>query len=396
MNNYLKFPVLFVTAVILGLSAVSCKDNDDPSTEEESLDARKTKTIEQYVNGVVVATYKSLADESVDLYEACVRLKENPTQGNIDAVCREWIDARKYWEQSEAFLYGAAADYNIDPHIDSWPLDKAQLDLQLKNTTLINNMKEDGCNFDGFATLGYGLLGFHAVEYMVFRDGGARKYEGGVDKDGVSYDALSETELIYCAAVAEDLRNQCIRLEASWAGIENVSTGKQAILEDAELEPSLNYGEIMIAAGEPGNKIYKTQIAAYAEILQGAADIADEVGNTKITDPVSSGNVLDVESWYSWNSIADFADNIRSIQFAYYGNVGSSVLDASVSAYVKSLDAALDSEIQTAIADAIREIEDMPKPFRDNLTEAASGKAKSACNALLDKLDEAIELIQEK
>ncbi|MDR1525733.1 MAG: peptidase M75 [Tannerella sp.] len=394
MSKYVRFPLLIVTAVILGLSMSSCNDDDDPVTED-TLDPQKTKTVEQYVNEVVIATYKSLADESIDLYETCAGLKENPTQGNIEAVCNEWIAARKYWEQTEAFLFGAAADYYIDPHIDSWPLDRAQLDQTLKNTTLINNMKENGCNFDGFATLGYGLLGFHAVEYMVFRDGGARKQGGGVDKDGVSYGALSETELVYCAAVAEDLRNQCIRLEASWAGIENVSAEKQAILEDAELEPTLNYGEIMIAAGEPGNKIYKTQIAAYVQILQGAADIADEVGNTKITDPVSSGNVLDVESWYSWNSIDDFADNIRSIQHAYYGNNGNTVHASSVSAYVKSLNTTLDSEIQAAIATAIAEIEAMPAPFRDNLTEAASGKAKNACNALLDKLDEAIELIQE-
>jgi predicted lipoprotein len=395
MNKYLKFPVVLVSAVILGLSVSSCKDDDDPATEN-TLDSQKTKTIEQYVNGVVVSTYRSLADESIDLYEACVRLKENPTQANISAVCDEWIEARKYWEQSEAFLYGAAADYNIDPHIDSWPLDKAQLDLALLNGTLIANMRENGCNFDGFATLGYGLLGFHAVEYMVFRDGGPRNYGEGVDKDGVSYGALSETELVYCAAVAEDLRNQCIRLEASWAGIENITDEKQSILEDAELEPSLNYGEIMIAAGESGNKIYKTQLAAYVEVLQGAADISDEVGNTKITDPVNSGNVLDVESWYSWNSIADFADNIRSVQYAYYGNAGNTIHETSVSAYVKSLNATLDSEIQAAIAAAIKEIEDMPAPFRNNLTEEASGKAKAACNALLDKLEEAIELIQEK
>jgi predicted lipoprotein len=391
MNKYL---VLTVTAVILGLSVSSCKDDDDAT--DNTLDAQKTRAIEQYVNGVVVSTYKSLADEAIDLYDACLRLKENPAQANISAVCQEWIAARKFWERSEAFLYGAAADYNIDPHIDSWPLDKAQLDLALRNVTLIDNMRENGCNFDGFATLGYGLLGFHAVEYMVFRDGGARRQEGGVDKDGISYGALTETELVYCTAVAEDLRNQCIRLEASWAGTENITSEKQSILEEAELEPSLNYGEIMIAAGESGNKIYKTQLAAYVEVLQGAADISDEVGNTKITDPVSSGNVLDVESWYSWNSITDFADNIRSVQYAYYGNVGNTVHETSVSAYVKSLDATLDSDIQSAIATAILEIEAMPAPFRDNLTEAASGKAKAACNALLDKLDEAIELIQEK
>lgn len=388
----LLFNFLIAGAVMLGFS--SCDDDDD-NTTGDGLDTEKTETLSQCVNNVIVSTYSDLADASVDLYNACVTLKSSLTQDNIDAATAAWVKARKYWEQSEAFLYGAASDYNIDPHIDSWPLDKSQLDLALNNETLINNMETDGCNFDGFSTLGYGLLGFHAVEYMIFRDGDARNVDGGTDSDGNTYDALSSTELIYCVAVAEDLRNQCIRLEASWAGIENVSSAKQTILEDAELEPSMDYGEALETAGETGNVLYKTQIAAYVQILQGASDISDEVGNTKITDPVNSGDVLDVESWYSWNSIDDFADNMRSVQHAYLGNISSTVVDASVSAYVKSLDETLDSELQTAIATAISEIESMPAPFRNNLTESASASAKAACNTVMDKLEEAITLIQE-
>ena len=391
MKRFLKFPAFLMASLVLFLGVSSCDDDDNSDLE---LDATKTATIKQYVDNVLVTTYKLLADASMDLYDACEALKENPTQANIDKVCDEWITARKYWEESEAFLFGPASDYSIDPHIDSWPLDKAQLDLQLRNTVLMENMKEHGCNFDGFGTLGYGLLGFHAVEYMVFRDGAPRMEAGGTDNDGVVYGTLSNNELAYCAAVAEDLRNQCIRLEASWAGIESVSSEKQEILEDAELEPSMNYGDIMISAGEPGNRIYKTQLSAYVQILQGASDIADEVGNTKITDPVNSGNVLDVESWYSWNSIDDFADNIRSIRYAYFGNRSTTSHNLSVSTYIKSLDATLDSEIIAAITKAITEIEAMPAPFRNNLTEAATAKAKAACNALLGKLDEAIEMIQ--
>ncbi len=385
-------PFLMLSAVfILSTGIISCNDDDDI---DSGLDEQKTKVITQYVDEVVVATYRSLSDEAIDLYAAVQQLRENPTQANVAAACAEWVAARTYWEKSEAFLYGAAADYNIDPHIDSWPLDKSQLDLALKNTTLIANMNEYGCNFGGFSTLGYGLLGFHAVEYVIFRDGGARKIEGGTDKDGVTYNALSEAELIYCKAVAEDLRNQCIRLEASWAGSGNVSSEKQTILEEAELEPSMNYGEAMITAGETGNVLYKSQIAAYVQILQGAADISDEVGNTKITDPVNSGNVLDVESWYSWNSITDFADNIRGVQNAYLGGTSGSVNSLSVSTYVKSLNAELDAEVQEAITNAIAEIEAMPAPFRDHLTKAETDKAKAACNDLLDLLDEVIELIQ--
>lgn len=390
-NSNLHFYFFIVGAILFGLS--SCEE--DETLTDDGLDSDKTEVISQCVNSVIVSTYSQLADESINLYKACAAIKSSLTQDNIDAACSAWTAARKYWEQSEAFLYGAASDYNIDPHIDSWPLDKSQLDLALNNETLISNMDEDGCNFDGFSTLGYGLLGFHAVEYMLFRDGGARDVAGGTDSDGNTYDALSETELIYCAAVAEDLRNQCIRLEASWAGIENITSAKQSILEDAELEPSMDYGEAMETAGESGNVLYKTQIAAYVQILQGASDISDEVGNTKITDPVSSGDVLDVESWYSWNSIDDFADNMRSVQYAYFGSTAGSAVDASVSAYVKSLDATLDSEIQTAIATAITEIESMPAPFRNNLTESASSTAKAACNTVMDKLEEAITLIQE-
>lgn len=399
MKQYLKFPLVALLGVMLGTSFTACSEDDEPEgignngADNTEVVAANKAIITSYVNNVVVKTYSNLADASISLHEACVALKNNPSQAGVQAACDLWIEARKYWELSEAFLYGAAADYAIDPHIDSWPLDKAQLDLTLKNSTLIDNMREHGCNFDGFGTLGSGLLGFHAVEYMLFRDGGARNIEGGIDKDGVAFAALSETELVYCAAVAEDLRNQCIRLEAAWAGVEGVTEEKQNILAETELEPSLNYGAMMISAGKQGNYKYRTQISALTEILEGAATIADEVGNTKITDPVASGNVLDVESWYSWNSIADFADNIRSVKAAYYGHTGEEVLEASVSTYLAKLNPTLDAEIKAAIDDAIREIEAMPAPFRDHLTEAESAKAKAACNVLFAKLEEAIEAI---
>jgi predicted lipoprotein len=392
MNKHLRFSFLLLIAVVTGISISSCNNHDTDALSD--LSAQNTKILKQYVDSVVIKTYSALADNSILLYNTCVALKNNPTQANVNAACITWKAARKNWEQSEAFLYGAAADYNIDPHIDSWPLDKSQLDLALKNSTLISNMASSGCNFSGFSTLGYGLLGFHAIEYMVFRDGVARNINGGTDSDGNTYNALSTAELVYCTAVAEDLRNQCIRLEASWAGIDQISSDKKTILTDAELEPSLNYGETMIAAGETGNTLYKSQIAAMVQILQGASDISDEVGNTKITDPVNSGNVLDVESWYSWNSLTDFADNIRSVQHAYLGSLSSTASDYSVSAYVKEKNASLDTEIKTTITTAIQAIEASPAPFRNHLTKAETATAVAACNTLMDKLDEAVSLIQ--
>ena len=375
----IKNALMLVTLAGMTLGFAACSDsNDDPDPNQ--LDSKKTAIITQYVNGVVVPTYKSLADEANELAELCQQLRENPTQNKVQECCDKWISARKYWELSEAFLFGAAADYNIDPHIDSWPLQKSQLDNILNNSSLIAALDEDGAGADAFATLGYGLLGFHAVEYVLFRDGAARNVGD-----------ISERELIYNAAVAQDLANQTVRLEASWAGMNNISSAKRAILEEYELEPSFNYGENMIDAGKAGNSLYKTQLAAMEQILTGASDISDEVGNTKITDPVNSGNVLDVESWYSWNSIADFTDNIRSVRNAYYGSLDGTVNSNSLAAYMNKVNASLDINVRSAIDNAIKEVSGMPAPFRNHLSKSETQKAVDACNQLLDALDAAIE-----
>ena len=156
----------------------------------------------------------------------------------------------------------------------------------------------------------------------------------------------------------------------------------------------MDYGEIMIAAGEQGNTTYKSQKDAFVQILQGASDITDEVGNTKITDPVNSGNVLDVESWYSWNSIKDFTDNLRSVRNAYYGSLDGTAHKHSMASYMAQHHPELDKEIRSAIDNAIKKVAAMPAPFRNNLTKEATKSAIDACNALLEKIDAAIEAVQ--
>ncbi len=367
--------------VVAALALMSCSDSK--SDEPQSTDTQKKAIITQYVNGVVVPTYRSLADRALELSDLCAQLRETPSQALVQQACDKWIEARKYWELSEAFLYGAAADYYIDPHIDSWPLQKNQLDNVLANTTLIAELDEDGASADGFATLGYGLLGFHAVEYVLFRDGHARNVGD-----------ITENELIYNAAVAEDLAWQTVRLEAAWGGLDNVSNAKRTILSDAELEPSTNYGDQMITAGLPGNSAYKTQLDAMIQILQGASDISDEVGNTKITDPVNSGNVLDVESWYSWNSIADFTDNLRSVHNAYYGSLDGKVNSNSLASYLSKNNPTVDTNLRAAIDEAINTVAAMPAPFRNHLTKAETQAAVDACNKCMAQLDAAVESLQ--
>ena len=382
MTDLIKKTVMLLSVALM---FAACSSDEPNNTTDQ--DQTKKALLTQYVNGVVVPTYRSLADEAIALSNVCRQLADEPSQSLVQQACDKWIEARKYWERSEAFLYGAAGDYYIDPHIDSWPLQKDKLDNVLSNASLIAELKADGAAADGFSTLGYGLLGFHAIEYVLFRDGQAR-----------SVSDISENELIYNAAVAEDLALQTARLEAAWAGIDNVTTQKRNMLEEAELQPSFNYGEAMINAGLSGNVSYKTQIDAMVELMQGASDITDEVANTKMQDPIDSKNVLDVESWYSWNSYADFTDNLLSVRNAYYGSLNGSVNSNSMAAYMAKNFPSIDSDVRSTLDNAIDAMSELAadknEPFRNHLDAAYNKKAQDACNALLARLDAAIEVIQ--
>ena len=92
--------------------------------------------------------------------------------------------------------------------------------------------------------------------------------------------------------------------------------------------------------------------------------IADEVGNGKIADPFDERNTELVESQFSYNSIMDFADNIRGIENVYIGRYQSHD-GPGLDDLVKRTNTELDQEMRDKIATAISEIEKIPYPFRD-------------------------------
>ncbi len=149
----------------------------------------------------------------------------------------------------------------------------------------------------------------------------------------------------------------------------------------------------MKTAGKPGSR-FKTYQEAAEEIIQGCIDIADEVGNTKIGRPHIGSSLEDknyIESPYSLNSIEDFADNIRSVSNAYSGSRQG---DASVSDYVRSIDASADAEVRAAIQAAIAAIEAIPEPFAKNATGPLAETAmKAAGEDLVDALEKAMSAV---
>lgn len=368
----MKVYTLFLSVALVAPILAGCSNNDEPSTGLTAKEQELQKDNIAFVENLVIPNYKQLADESIELETAMETLRSKQTSDNLDKACKLWRNARADWEFSESFLFGAAANYYIDPHIDTWPLDKTSLENLLNSP----KMMADIDNVVG--NLNYGLVGFHGIEYIIFREGVNR-----------SVNDITEGEMNYAVAVAKDLALSCCRLEAAWAGIDNITDAKKKIITDAELEPADNFGEEMRLCGEAGSR-WKSVTAGSEQILEGCKDIVDEVGNSKIGKPYTGEDVNYIESPHSYNSIQDFYDNISGVKNAYYGKFGAkSAQTNSISAYLKKINPQADQNVVDALNNCLNKIQAMPKPFVKNYQDAKVKEAIDACNNLYTQLEAA-------
>lgn len=377
--NFRNFVIHRSFCFILGAACamVSCiSGNDEPESGLAQKESELQAVNSRFVDATVIPIYRSLADKSIELEKAIGVLKESPTDSNVEKACELWKQSRKYWEWSEAFLFGAASKYYIDPHIDTWPLDVTALNRLLASSEMMADIENVVGN------LNYGLVGYHGIEYIIFRTGNCRKAAD-----------ITTDELRYAHAVAQDLALSCCRLEAAWAGLENVSATKMDIITEAELEPEDNFGEQMKLCGQAGST-WKSVTLGTDQIIEGCKDIVDEVGNSKIGKPHTGEDESYIESPHAYNSIQDFIDNIKSVRYAYFGGFGATTAHAnSVSAYIRKIDSAADDAVISAIDNCIAAIDAMPRPFVKNYKAAEVSAAIEACDVLNTALTNAQKVL---
>ncbi len=371
-------------ALMATMTLASCeKENNDVTNDDQQAQAIAT----QFVDHTVAPTYTALASNAEQLANQLAALKANPTQQALQQACETFLAAREQWEKSEAFLFGAAGDYGIDPHIDSWPLDEDAFNTLMNSPAMLEALDgEDGDVVAG-ERLGNALLGFHGIEYILFRNGQPR-----------SVGDITADQWKYVVAVAGDLRNRCYQLEVGWIGDAAPVTHIEK-LNDLEMQYTVaggdySYGDNMKNAGQAGST-YGSRTAALMAIVQGCVDIADEVGSSKIYAAWHGEDITYIESPYSYMSITDFRNNILSIQNTYMGGVeGQRDESKSLHNYVKGLNSGLDSKVMATIDNALAKIDAMPAPFALHYSESANGEAVEACAKLSEALDEVIDALR--
>lgn len=329
------------------------------SSEQE---AYLYKVLENIVDNVIVPTYTSLADNTEALEKTLNGLTVNTiTQAQINTACEEFKAARQYWERSEAFLMGAASDFDIDPTIDSWPLNRTLL-LNYFNSGMNDEMLEDAS-----------ILGFHALEFILFRDGKPRKVAEFQGKDTYKNfeNITGAQELTYAQTICTLLKNRTFQLQVAWDGGANAS--RLAVVKAAGLKYTttngLSFGDNLKKAGVSGGKSnFATLKAAVAQVLSNdegsCVGISNEVGTAKIANPFANGDVSYVESPYSYNSIPDFRDNIRSIRNIWLGSTDKTANTYSFHSFFASVNKAdINSSIENGYVNAITAISNMPSAF---------------------------------
>ena len=342
--HILRFALLFALCALL---TQSCDKNEVNPTDR--LDY--AEVLLSVTDQVIVPTYDNLFQKSTVMVNTLNSLLAAQTQVNLDAAQQAWRDARIPWEQSEGFLYGPVETLGIDPSIDSWPVNQADLDAVLASGDVLTKTYIDGQEGT--------LKGFHTIEYLLFGSN-SNKQVGD----------FTPRQFEYLAACAQSLQGACQSLRDNWVG------------------GTVKFGQTFKTAGQSGNAAYPSQKSALQEILNGLITIADEVANGKINEPYAQEDLLLEESRFSVNSKADFADNIRSIQNIYTGLYGSAS-GKGLSEVVKAKNAALDTEVRQKIANAIAAIEAIEGTFT-----TAIFNAKPSVEKARDEVRNLQELLQ--
>lgn len=339
-----KIIALTLASFVL-VSFTACKKSK--KTEEETLaptdnSSLKKDVLSDVASNVIYGTYTDMASKANNLYSSCVNFSNTSNATNLATAQQAWKDVRSAWEQSEGFLFGPVSVDNIDPRIDTWPVDFQRLDSVLATSNVFTATYVDG--------LEESLKGFHPIEYLLFGNGG--------NKTAAQFTTKEKEFLI---ALADNVKTLCNNAKTAW---------------------STSYTSEYVNAGNGG--IYPTQRAAYEETIDAMAGICDEVANGKIAEPFNAEDASLEESPFAQNSLADFTNNMKSVQNVYLGKY---IVDGrGLEDLIKANNIAMDGAIKTKIAAAITSLNNITVPFGTAIQTSGGQRTQvqNAINAIND------------
>jgi putative iron-regulated protein len=324
-----KHLLLLITGFVILIS--SCK-KDPETTETPTIIAEDLgkKILEDFSEVVAAPIYDDMSAHTELLLNHVLELQANPDENKLTTCKQDWRNARSSWEKSEAFLFGPVSTENIDPRIDTWPVNFQDLEGELSSSNVFTHNYIDG--------LQDALKGFHPIEYLLFGQQGNKTHA-----------EFTTREFEYLVALCENLKELTGSLSTSW----DASTNG-------------NYASILASAGA-GSSVYDNKLSAYEEMINAMAGICSEVAEGKMNEPFVLQDPTLEESPFAFNSITDFTNNIRGVENVYlakFNQDGSGLEDL-----VRQHNLSLDSKIKSKIQQAIAALQNITVPFGQAITE---------------------------
>jgi uncharacterized iron-regulated protein len=315
---------------LLGLSCVavlalsSC--SKDKTTPVQTTTVSEQEVITQFVNVVGNPNYIEIQAKATALDAAINVFLTTPTDANLALARTAWKATRQPWEQAEGFLFGPVEDEDYDPTMDSWPLNRTDVDKILTSSTTLTFSYVDG--LDGFSK------GFHGIEYVIFGPGGRKAAD------------ITARQKNYLKYASQSLLATTTALRDSWS-----ATGA-------------NYAAQITTAGN-GSSAFAKRKDLFLAIVGSMAGICEEVGTGKMEEPYAAKDSTLDESSYSHNTTVDFTNNVKGILNVYTATYNGNAGTASLSALVASKNVALDTKIKTQVQTVLSNMALITPTFED-------------------------------
>ena len=292
--------------------------------DKEEIITPNPEVLSSFSLNVAQATYNDLNSKTNLLYNSIQQFNTSNTNADLNTCKQNWKNSRAAWEQSEGFLFGPVSTENIDPRIDTWPVNYTDLDSILNSSAVFT---------EGFIdNLEDALRGFHPVEYLLYGSNGNK----------VAAD-FTQRQKDFLIALANNLKKLTAQVADQWNPL-----------------TTNNYHNQFVNAGQ-SSSVYTTKRAAFEELVSAMAGICDEVANGKMEEPFVNQDPSLEESPFSKNSIVDFTNNIKSVENVYSGKYSADGI--GMEDFVKQYNLSLDGTIKQKIANAIAALGNITDPF---------------------------------
>ncbi|WP_442794441.1 imelysin family protein [Pelobium manganitolerans] len=336
------FGLLIVTAVAF----TACKKDNDNDVDLEVL---QSEILANIGDNVCTASYIDMDAKAGELQTSVNTLVVTTNDANLEDARKKWKAMRSTWEQTESWLFGPVEANNIDPRIDTWPVDFNQLDAILTGQDVLNDTYVDALEDE--------LKGFHPIEYLLWGKNGNKKATD-----------FTVREKEYLKALTQNLIKLTKELKDTW----------------------LNGYNVQFKTAGAGSTEFSTKQEAFQQVVDAMAGICGEVADAKIKEPFDAADPSKEESPFAKNSFTDFQNNIKGIMLIYQGKFAKD--GKGLEDLVRQYNLSLDGEIKAKHAAALAALEAFgTKPFGEAITTDHT-KVQNA----IDKIDELAELLDGK